>query len=1708
MPTLREKIRSNVLRGVSKSDIDALVLKLGLEEADMDLDIDVAKKRGAIRLENAAENVSLKKSADDLYSSVAGVPLPMVPTDPTSAAVPSEEVTPVVGAKRKPYREKVVVPLAQEFVGGIIPDPWQSSLPEFMQPESKENAANTTLQIGPSAEKFIKGGMGIVKEFGEMIGDSVYAGLDFSAEVASSLTGTPYRPVPRESESVTKQIIDEGEKQLAIAESVQADKPGYVRVGEFVVNVATQAKDITLGLAELVNYYGGINVVEGKEDDAEKRGAEVLGSLTGVSVSVITNLLNPTLWETRPLEALVTLVPIYKAILPVAAKSASLATKIPGAQRVVDAASVIMDNTIHAVKKSKVGTGTAAVVKGVKGGSAKATQLLTDGFSTGVASESAVVEGLFNESEALSSRIKEAGKRASERVVEADPTVMDQQTKPVSANDAIPFDLEAIKKDLEAIRKDPETIIRVSIDIGTDKVHNVDGAIKTKYLQEISVGTAKLEGKDVNMYRGKLTEAGEALVEGLNKDIKKANDKIVELENSLPKKMKNNLEELDDANTELLNNTLKIYQRMLAENVDAPKAALDAQFAEYFGGEGSYIVEGLAAEEAAAVSKNFSDLVHAKAVEQNLLQRRSAKLTDRVVAPAKTKEIYSIDETTGKVVRGTEVATRVLESAEESLGKRPTDEAAGYVKGEPVDRLYPDVDADLREFDRQALDQGKAKSVSVPAKGGTELGTRPYTTSDKLFDDAITEIADNISKVFPDDQVGAITPERIRSRFAVALNEAVLNNITLLRSLKVKKAILTFVEERLKDAGFTKDAIRRTLRDFEYDVLRPAVTENNTGKIRDFVLKDEVDTIVDGAMISNKIASLDPKILTEAKKQAVLDLTNDLAVEAKDAAMRKALQDETMRFMKDKEGNFNKDFTRNPEVFLISYIGRIFFGESPGVFMPFEGRKLAQIIRANVEIYVERILKTLEETDGPLDRKGKEAGDIRRVIENEAVRLEGMVEVDTSILEAKAATQLKGAAPKTDPHPNVFASPEVAAALNWEMAATEALNSPSFGLAIFSSAKRNLTARALTALKNNNLSNYYALTMKTGNPFAFVGVLADGFYNYLIADRSKLSPQKQRAFQAIDRSGIFDTTDLAKDIGPSTKATLQPILDRFFDAEKIREIQTGSLFKRSQAALSIWSTAMSHLENLYVKAGDIPFKVYEALNGYIELETALDKISVGNYVEGKISNNTKVRIVKGQNGALEVYILDNNNKVVPGKRAITGTLATPEISQLLGRISAFMANRQFFNYGDVGNWNKILKSYPVLNAISGFYTWYYKSLDIPGFKRGMVANTFFPAEFIKTNDPVLIRQNINKAIGQATRRALVVNLALGNVDRMSGETDKEKEAIDSAKKAIAFNPKDSAGILLGPLGDPSNLYYNDFSNQTPFKATDLLLKMGASVLASAAGFGSPKDVEDRLFPLYKTYKDKNMNKAAVEKDRKALGFFLKDLRGESWTSKDVLSLVGLGGSAIFSVLEEIADSEQQGKVLDVNKAINNFANVFIGRTPWALITNTIGGAGMLVDPAKDPSNQSFLESAGEKARSFSPYSKERKKHGFLSGNVAPDSQKFSMYLLAQVIGAGWKKVNLLDEKENIVTGSVLKSRYEYYLTGVSKELKANVVNRLEDKARQYKALADNTEDPALKEKYEAGFKYYSKNVEMVKEQIEDILEDQRDLMFRFFNNKK
>jgi len=503
------------------------------------------------------------------------------------------------------------------------------------------------------------------------------------------------------------------------------------------------------------------------------------------------------------------------------------------------------------------------------------------------------------------------------------------------------------------------------------------------------------------------------------------------------------------------------------------------------------------------------------------------------------------------------------------------------------------------------------------------------------------------------------------------------------------------------------------------------------------------------------------------------------------------------------------------------------------------------------------------------------------------------------------------------------------------------------------------------------------------------------------------------------------------------------------------------------------------------------------------------KVQDGNYVGGMISKNVEVRLTKnGTNYTAEFF--DTNGKKVPNMAEINGTLESPKINQLLGRISAYEANKVVLDYGDVGVYNKMLRSYPILNALSGFYTYYWKTLDVPGFKRGMVANMFMPLEMVKTNDPAIRLENLNKATLGSLRRAMVANLALGQIYQHEGKTEAEKRSFELLKKSLGYNPSQAGAILLGPVGDLSQQYYNDFGSSVPFKSTDVLMKVGAGALMNAAGYFSSKDVERELFPLYKLNAErlKPAEQARVAEERKKLGLFVKDLRGELYTGKDVLELIGFGGNAVFNFLDEIADTSEQGKVFNPSKAANTFLGSFIGRTPYALISNAFTLTGEVLPPPTDPTQESFLERVGEKARDFSPYGKEMRKMGFVAGNVSPDLQKLSLYLIAQVIGSGWRKVNVLDESENPVSGSVLKSRYEQYLTGVEKELNANLVKPLEERAKQYYALSKQETDPTRKAKYEETYKFYQKNTEMVKDQIEMLLDEDRKIIWKTLNPLK
>jgi len=1400
----------------------------------------------------------------------------------------------------------------------------------------------------------------------------------------------------------------------------------------------------------MVNYYAGVSVREGttREEEAIKKGQEIVGSMLGVTGGVIERITQTPqdLLETKPVETFVSL-------LPFANKAGKIVEKVPGLTKIKTAVSE-----------------TAQSLKPV----AKVRQAATEGFTTTEPMSSAIAEQAFKGAEATKAAIKEAGTRAAEEAPKTVAELAREAETPAQRQSTLNIAEELARlEQTEGVFLDefltPESPIRIlNVEEGLMQIE-----AKPKYLKNIkesTVGTGAFEAV--------LSDAPEVapVVDKVKILVKKQQELLNETLDFDAKYA--DIVENWDGYSDFSLNARDIYLRMLAENVDNPITSMREYINRFVSEElnkntdiGELLREQTT-EQREVFKQELGDNIKKLAGQDVLQQGVNDLLTDSITPPAATLESYVLDPFTGKLAKGAVGQEAVLKSLEE--GRVP-----------------------IGEFERQMLEQKMIKKVEVVPEMGD--GRRPaiqIKTSNPKFDRAVMDLADEVLSVYPESQT-KLTPQRIASRFNAALLDQAKNNINLLRTDSIRKVILQDAAKTLKEKGLPEEAIRRTVRDLDNDVLRPAATENNMAKVRSFEIKDRAgNVILDGEQLVQSLVSADPKILKEARKQAILDLTEDFAVEAEYFKLREAIRQESLRFM-TKDGKVDQNFVRNPEVYVVSLLERTLLGNEPKpVFVPFEGAKLANIIRSNADMLSNELGKIR-------DLEPFEIEALKQRVLKEADRFGDMTRLETELVDSMAplrVNQYRSVVPENTVFENLYAPKEIADAFKWELTSRQAVQNPSFGLGIFQSAKRNLVARSLASLKNNNLSNYFALAIKTGDPLIFANIMKDGFVDFFITPRKDLPLQKQKAYRAIEASGLLDTTETARDLGTFKSSPVGRDTVRFFKGEDAaKAFESTKTFDVLQTFNRGYETAARALETAYAKAGDIPFKVQQAYSAYNRITESANLLEKGYNIQSPVSKNAFLRLAKVGDDSFRAELVNNKGVKLPNFNAISGKLDSPKIQNLIGRAAAFEANKLLFDYGDVGTYAKMLRSYPVLNAVSGFYTWYLKSLDIPLVKRGMIANTLFPSEFIISNDPKVIQKNISIAEKQAARKALVVNAMLGNV---MSETDPEKKkAIELAKKAIAFAPKDADTIILGPLGDVSQLYYNDFSAQVPFKASDLMFKLGADVLAKAVGFATNEDFERKLFPLYKNLEEREAGSKQLEQERQALKYFLKDLRGESYSAKDLLSLAGLGGNAVFNFLDKIGESEQQGKAFNPTDALNEFMGAAIGRTPWSIISNAIGGAGVMMGPPEEAGEGGL----GETLRAFSPYAREQKKYGFLSGEVAPDVQNFTLYALAQIIGSGWRKVNLLDEKENIVTGSVAKSRFDQYLTGVEKELKVKLIRKLEDRAKQYKALADNEEDEATKEKYLESFEFFRNNIEMIKEQIEELLDKDRQIINKVLN---
>ena len=539
--------------------------------------------------------------------------------------------------------------------------------------------------------------------------------------------------------------------------------------------------------------------------------------------------------------------------------------------------------------------------------------------------------------------------------------------------------------------------------------------------------------------------------------------------------------------------------------------------------------------------------------------------------------------------------------------------------------------------------------------------------------------------------------------------------------------------------------------------------------------------------------------------------------------------------------------------------------------------------------------------------------------------------------------------------------------LKWQNKAMNVMHGDSWLARFNRMIKRNLVVLNPSSHINNIMSNLFMLTLRDANPLT-MGQMASKLkrYNqYLKGNLEGLSPDDIIAFQELRKTNLIDSSLVDIDLSMGRGKSLD-----IPGTKRINKALTKGF-----------------------KLGDTVFKLQLFVNEFKKLTKALEVMLDGESITIMPRKGKKVELVK--RGA---------TMTIDGK-----PLRIDQVNKLLGESASQIAKNFLFDYSDVGNFAKMLRSVPALGILSPFYIWFLKSMDIPGFQKGLLGHTTASSSvpWVATNSPKL---NMVAAKGDsilAFRRAAIVS---GLKSSLAEEED--------FKEILDWLPKELGTHLIDVTLDPGYAKTRNFRWMNPYEGTYQMLdglagmyKLGVDAVANTY---TPSTLH-----LDQTIKEIKADPDISEGEK------LDIIRMRNWWHRwhsgkgqdmgTAANILGMAGSYFFDMLDAVKISEKQGIDFDAGKFARTLGSVMMGGVYSKALRAALG----LTD-LKDVDG--FKQSIGRW-----PLSPEVEQENDLRWFV------------------------------RTLTGQLLKKRdlwrsYEYFFKGIRKEYQASIIQPIWDRA--------------------------------------------------------
>ena len=491
----------------------------------------------------------------------------------------------------------------------------------------------------------------------------------------------------------------------------------------------------------------------------------------------------------------------------------------------------------------------------------------------------------------------------------------------------------------------------------------------------------------------------------------------------------------------------------------------------------------------------------------------------------------------------------------------------------------------------------------------------------------------------------------------------------------------------------------------------------------------------------------------------------------------------------------------------------------------------------------------------------------------------------------------------------VFAPEGIIDTLRYELNATRAITEANgFWHWLNRRIKGNLTARNLASALNNIRANFTYQTFRRANPLLAVNLvdMIRAYHGFrtgkALAGKGvfKLSEAKRKFFEAMERTGYLQTTILDAELGGLGLSGMIPFPKKITMA----------------------------LEKFY-KAGDNIFKLEDAWYNYKKLAKDAQQLKVGEHMTFELK--------PGQKGTLSL---------TPDGWTLDGAaLSISEFADVLAGASSVPSLRIFFDYSNVANIIKWQRASKALGITSPFFTWFWKAIDIPGVKRGLVRELFTDGVPYETNSKVLTASRRKGLLTEALRKQVVI----------SGMREAVKEPNNDKllRKVLAYAPQQFNLQLLEATTNPAWIGHDSEESANQFGPSDIMIR---AIMSGQAAF---EDI-DELYPTemgrfgeridldLSTIEDPEVRRDILIR-RKILK---KHHSGEALNASDAAALVAVSGTPILEGVFMLKEAGRQGGRVNKQKLFQLITSALMGGTAAAVLDIAVASLSDPTSPSK------------------------------------------------------------------------------------------------------------------------------------------------------------